>query len=84
MVLRKTLVGDLELGLFVDGGQLAQNVENVSLAGFAMGGGFGLRYNTPVGPFVLDLGTKIIDGQRALSAFDDLSRYNLHLSIGYF
>lgn len=82
--LRKTLVGDLELGLFVDGGQLAQDVANVSLAGFAMGGGFGLRYNTPVGPFVLDLGTKIFDGRRGLPAFDDLSRYNLHLSIGYF
>ncbi len=82
--LRKTLVGDLEFGLFVDGGQLAQDVANVSLAGFAMGGGFGLRYNTPVGPFVLDLGTKIIDGQRRLPAFDDLSRYNVHISIGYF
>lgn len=82
--LRKTIVGDLEFGLFLDGGQLAQDVANVSLAGFAIGGGFGLRYNTPVGPLVLDLGTKIIDGQRGLPTFLDLARYNLHLSIGYF
>ncbi|MFZ9888303.1 MAG: BamA/OMP85 family outer membrane protein, partial [Myxococcota bacterium] len=82
--LRKTLVGDLEFGLFTDTGQLATVMEAASLFGFAIGAGAGLRYLTPVGPVVLDLAAKVIDGQRRLPPFDDLSRYNLHLSIGYF
>lgn len=82
--LRMGLAGDLELGVFVDGGQLATDVRNVSLAGFAIGSGFGFRYNTPVGPFAVDIGWKVIDGQRKLPPIWAPERLNLHLSIGYF
>jgi outer membrane protein assembly factor BamA len=82
--LRMGIIGDLELGLFVDTGQLANDVVNVQLAGFAMGLGFGVRYNTPVGPFAVDLGWKVIDAQRRLPQLGDVERLNLHLSIGYF
>jgi outer membrane protein insertion porin family len=94
--LRFGLLGNLELGLFVDAGQLANDVRNVSLAGFALGTGFGFRYNTPVGPLAVDLGWRVIDGQRQLErplwlrsvsnlpGRADLWAPNFHLSIGYF
>lgn len=83
--LRLGVVGDLELGTFVDVGQLANDVVNVQLAGFAIGAGLGMRYNTPVGPFAVDFGWKVIDGQRRLPPLlPDRAVPNLHLSIGYF
>lgn len=82
--LRMSAVGDLEFGTFVDAGQLAEDVTRVQLAGWAIGAGFGLRYNTPVGPFAVDLAWKVIDGQRRLPPLLDAERMNLHFSIGYF
>jgi outer membrane protein assembly factor BamA len=84
--LRLAVLGELELGTFIDVGQLAHDVTKVQLAGFAIGAGVGMRYNTPVGPFVIDFGWKVIDGQRRLPAVFSADRLfpNLHLSIGYF
>lgn len=82
--LRVGIIGDLELGAFVDVGQLLENAAAFHPAGFAAGAGVGLRYNTPVGPFAVDLGWKVIDGARRLPVFQSLDRMNLHLSIGYF
>jgi outer membrane protein assembly factor BamA len=82
--LRIALLGDLELGTFVDVGQLDGDVSGFSPLGFAAGAGVGLRYNTPVGPFVIDFGWKVLDGQRQLPALTSIERMNLHLSIGTF
>ena len=82
--LRIALLGDMELSTFVDVGQLLEEVTRFDAAGFAAGAGVGLRYNTPVGPFVVDLGWKVIDGRRRLPALQTLDRLNLHLSIGFF
>lgn len=82
--LRVALVGDVELGTFVDLGQLNEDVRTFSPTGFAAGAGFGVRYNTPVGPFVIDVGWKVIDGARQLPPLTSLERMNLHLSIGTF
>jgi outer membrane protein assembly factor BamA len=82
--LRIALIGDMELSTFVDVGQLLEEVSRFDAAGFAAGAGVGLRYNTPVGPFVVDLGWKVIDGRRRLPALQTLDRLNLHLSIGFF
>ena len=83
--LRFVLTGDLEFGTFVDAGQLANDVRNVNLTGIAIGTGVGLRYNTPVGPLALDVGWKVVDGQRALKPLNTFrDRWNLHLAIGYF
>lgn len=82
--LRIALVGDVELSTFVDVGQLLEDVSRFDAAGFAAGAGVGLRYNTPVGPFVVDLGWKVVDGRRRLPALQTLDRLNLHLSIGFF
>lgn len=82
--LRIALVGDVEMSTFVDVGQLLEEVSQFDAAGFAAGAGVGLRYNTPVGPFVVDLGWKVLDGRRRLPALQTLDRLNLHLSIGFF
>jgi outer membrane protein insertion porin family len=82
--LRMGLMGDLELGTFVDFGQLDEDVRTFMPTGFAAGAGFGLRYNTPVGPFAIDFGWKVLDGARQLPPLTSLQRMNVHLSIGTF
>ncbi len=82
--LRVGIVGDLELGTFVDVGQLLEAASSFNPTGFVAGAGVGLRYNTPVGPFAVDLGWKVVDGTRDLPNLQALDRMNLHLSIGYF
>ncbi len=82
--LRIAVAGDVEVSAFVDVGQLLEDVRQFDAIGFAAGAGVGLRYNTPVGPFVVDLGWKVVDGRRRLPALQTLDRLNLHLSIGFF
>jgi outer membrane protein insertion porin family len=82
--LRIGLVGDLELGVFIDGGQLLNDPRNFAIGGFAVGAGVGVRYNTPVGPFVIDLGWRVIDGQRRLPPLASVERLNVHFAIGTF
>lgn len=82
--LRIAVAGDVEVSAFVDVGQLLEDVRQFDAVGFAAGAGVGLRYNTPVGPFVIDLGWKVVDGRRRLPALQTLDRLNLHLSIGFF
>ena len=74
----------VELGTFIDVGQLAHDALQTRLDGWAIGAGFGVRYQTPVGPFAVDLGWKVIDGQRRLPPLLDPQRMNLHFSVGYF
>jgi len=82
--LRIGLVGDLDLGVFVDGGQLLNDPMNFAIGGFAVGAGVGVRYNTPVGPFVVDFGWRVLDGQRRLPPLASVERLNVHFSIGTF
>jgi outer membrane protein assembly factor BamA len=82
--LRIGIIGDLEVGAFVDVGELLDDALAFHPSGLAAGAGVGLRYNTPVGPFAVDLGWKVVDGTRRLAALQSLDRMNLHLSIGYF
>jgi outer membrane protein insertion porin family len=82
--LRVGIIGDLELGTFVDVGELVADPASFDPSLIAAGAGVGLRYNTPVGPFAVDLGWKVLEGRRRLPPFQSLERVNLHLSIGYF
>lgn len=69
--------------VFIDTGELLRSASNFSLSSVAVGAGFGIRYLTPIGPLMLDLGIRIIDGIRAYnSGFWQL--FGLHFSIGYF
>jgi outer membrane protein insertion porin family len=69
--------------VFIDAGELLDSTRNFSLSSLAVGAGFGVRYLTPIGPLMFDLGIRIVDGIRAYnSGFWQL--FGLHFSIGYF
>jgi len=58
--LRVALAGSLELGLFVDAGNLWLNPANFRLVDVRPSAGVGLRFVTPVGPAALDLGFNLV------------------------
>ena len=88
--LRIGLTKSLELGLFIDVGELLEDVRNITPNGIAVGVGWGVRFLTPVGPLAIDIGSQVVDGRRDLPAVVTSTppwitqRANLHLSIGYF
>ena len=61
------LNGELRVGVtpaigvvtFLDAGNVYDRVENVRLGRIRSGAGFGLRYNSPVGPLGFDVGFKL-------------------------
>jgi outer membrane protein assembly factor BamA len=93
--LRIPLTGPVEIGLFMDAGQLSRewiDFRGLDFSAFSMGLGAGLRVITPVGPLILDLGFGVKDGARD---FDDQGRYRVapeeiprrivpHPALGYF
>ncbi|MFH1809518.1 MAG: POTRA domain-containing protein [Pseudomonadota bacterium] len=90
--LRTPLSRDLDLGLFIDAGELVEDASDLDLAQFSAGGGAGLRWNTPVGPIAVDIGVALKDPTVALRESLGVSsgllglegRTTLHLSIGTF
>ncbi|MCP4502888.1 MAG: BamA/TamA family outer membrane protein [Deltaproteobacteria bacterium] len=77
--------GGFELSIFLDAGQLFEDVLHYSFQSVTVGSGIGIRYATPVGPLALHIGARVLDGRRKLPQFTDLlSAYNLHISFGYF
>jgi len=62
--------------VFVDGGQVAATAKEAQPSEWLYGGGFGVRLQTPVGPFRLDYGYKL----NRVPGDEDL--WNIHLSIG--
>ncbi|MEI6804932.1 MAG: BamA/TamA family outer membrane protein [Myxococcaceae bacterium] len=79
--IRFPISGDLEGGVFVDTGELMQDIKNFGFDKLAMGTGFGIRYNTPIGPLMLDLGYRVLDANR-LGNTSFINRLGLHFSIG--
>jgi outer membrane protein assembly complex protein YaeT len=77
---RLALWKDLGLVGFLDTGNVFSTVNNVSLGNLRAGAGFGLRYNSPVGPFRFDFGYKL----GTLRAYGPVreDRFALHISIG--
>jgi outer membrane protein insertion porin family len=74
--LRTSLGKGIGVVAFVDGGNVWQNIGEISLSDLKYTAGLGLRYNTPVGPIRIDYGTKL---QREKGE----SRGELHFSIGH-
>ena len=68
--------------VFLDAGELLLSPLNFSFAAIAVGTGFGIRYKTPIGPLMLDIGIRIVDGNRSYNA-GFLQLFGLHFSIGY-
>ena len=78
--LRAPVTRRIGVVLFLDAGNVYDRVGNISLARIRGGAGFGVRYQSPVGPIRVDLGFKL-DRQE----FDngELERPTaLHISIG--
>ncbi len=80
---RFPLLPALEGGMFLDMGALALDPDQLSGAFTAAGMGVGVRIQTPIGPFVVDLATPLLDGRRRI-AFEPTDRLRLHFAIGYF
>jgi outer membrane protein insertion porin family len=77
--LRQTLTGSLELGLFVDLGNLWLDPKRYRLVDLRPSAGIGLRFITPVGPAALDLGFNLApDGRLNERTFAP------HFTIGLF
>jgi len=77
---RLALWKDLGLVGFLDTGNVFATVNNVSFGDLRAGAGFGLRYNSPVGPIRFDFGFKL----GTLRAYGPRreDRFALHISIG--
>lgn len=79
--IRFPIAGDLDGGIFADAGELMQDISRFDFDQMALGTGFGIRYNTPIGPLMLDIGIRVLDGNR-LSNTNFINRFGLHFSIG--
>jgi outer membrane protein insertion porin family/translocation and assembly module TamA len=81
--LRAPIVGPLGTVLFVDGSNISPNVAQFDFTAPHLSAGFGLRYDTPVGPARLDLGVRIPCAQKLGSCspiYDPSNAGNVALS----
>ncbi len=79
--LRFRIWGDWEGGVFIDAGELVQDLNQFDWKKLAVGTGVGVRYQTPIGPLMLDLGVKLFDGDR-LDRSNIWNLLGVHFSIG--
>jgi outer membrane translocation and assembly module TamA len=75
--LRRLLTGNLAGALFVDAGNVTEQVQDYfDFSGFRYAVGVGLRYQLPIGPMRLDLGVNP-------DPHADEDDYVLHFSVGF-
>ncbi len=74
---RYRMSDSLSLAAFADAGQVSAGVFD-GVSDWQAGGGFGLRYATPIGPLRLDLATPLRRNATALGS----SSYQIYLGIG--
>jgi outer membrane protein assembly factor BamA len=77
---RVALWKDLGVVGFLDAGNVYSTVDRLSLGRLRAGTGFGLRYNSPLGPFRFDFGFKLGTLRTYGQTRED--RFWLHISIG--
>lgn len=82
------LIPNLGMALFLDGGQVWDNIEALDDRPIQFGAGGGFRYQSPIGPIRIDIGYKLNPTDEDLNIFDgvdhgtSLSRLGIHFSIG--
>jgi outer membrane protein assembly factor BamA len=77
--LRFPVLGDVDLGVFFEAGNLWLNPDGFNALALRYVAGAGIRYVTPVGPLALDLGVNLDP-----DPFVNESRVNVHFNIGLF
>ncbi len=77
--LRAAVWGDLGAAVFVDGGNVFRRVTDFDISELRGSVGFGLRYDSPIGPVRVDLGFKL--DRRVIGGLLE-KRTALHFSIG--
>jgi outer membrane protein assembly complex protein YaeT len=78
--IRATVVGSFGAVAFVDAGNVFLRATDLDLAGLRASAGFGVRYQSPIGPIRIDLGFKL--DRRELSPGRLERRSVLHISLG--
>lgn len=68
-------------GVFADAGQLLLDPAHLNIKDTVIGTGLGIRYHTPIGPLVADIGAKVYDQGKPIGSI--LNAIRLHFSIGY-
>ena len=76
--LRFPLRGNLRGAMFVDGGNVWSDPDELSIGDLKYTPGLGIRYATPVGPVRLDIARRTAEEERG----ENLPRWVFHISIG--
>lgn len=76
------------MAMFLDGGQVWDNIEALNERPLQFGAGGGIRYQSPIGPVRIDIGYKLNPTDEDLNIFEGkdfgsrFSRIGIHFSIG--
>lgn len=82
------IIPNFGMALFLDGGQVWENIESMDERPIQFGAGGGIRYQSPIGPVRVDIGYKINPTDEDLNIFEGvdygsaLNRIGIHFSIG--
>lgn len=71
--LRRPLLWKISGALFMDAGNVWEEIERISLGGIRYSAGTGLRYQTPIGPIRIDF---------ARPVWDERTAWLMHVSVG--
>jgi outer membrane protein assembly complex protein YaeT len=77
---RARVLGPVDLAGFVDAGNVFERAADFSIGEMRASVGFGLRYNSPIGPIRVDLGFKLRRRELTPGRFEDPMAF--HLSVG--
>lgn len=83
-----SIIPNFGMALFLDGGQVWDNIESMDERPLQFGVGGGVRYQSPIGPVRIDIGYKINPTDEDLNIYEGedfgsaMSRIGIHFSIG--
>lgn len=83
-----SIIPNFGMALFLDGGQVWENLESMDERPLQFGVGGGVRYQSPIGPIRVDIGYKINPTDEDLNIYEGqdfgsaMSRFGIHISIG--
>ncbi len=80
--IRFPIYQDLEGAIFIDIGELLEDPKSWSFLNVSIGCGIGIRYQTPIGPLLFDLGVRVLD-KNLSSKLNFWQLLGLHFAVGY-